>query len=208
MNLMENAAVLLGSRQVAATLADAYPPSQWAQLEYDQVKDIAGMTKQRYQRLQAGIELARVLATVVSSPRPLLDSPAAVAERMASYFLGLQREHFMALLLNTKNRLLAVELISIGSLNAAVVSAPQIFRTAIRHHAAGIILCHHHASGDYYPSPEDIGLTKKLIDAGRLMGIPVLDHVVIGTGTGYISLRDEYGLWDKQPQVLRQIAER
>ena len=89
-------------------------------------------------------------------------------------------EHFYCLLLSTKNHVNAIHEVSIGTLNAAVVHPREVFKAAILSNAAAVILVHNHPSGDPAPSKEDIELTRRLIDAGKLLDIPVLDHVIIG----------------------------
>lgn len=99
------------------------------------------------------------------------------------------REHFMILHLNSKSRLLAKETISIGSLNASIVHPREVFRGAVMHGSAAIILAHNHPSGDFTPSREDIELTSRLCDVGALLGITVLDHIIVG-GSWYYSFAD------------------
>ena len=96
----------------------------------------------------------------------------------------------MAVLLSTKNHVLKTAVISVGSLNASIVHPRELFREAINARAAAVILVHNHPSGDPAPSPEDIGLTRKLVEAGKLMDIPVLDHLILGDGK-YISLKEK-----------------
>ena len=91
-------------------------------------------------------------------------------------------ERFVALALNTKNHLTAVLPVSSGSLNASIVHPRELFQRAILANAASIIVCHNHPSGDPTPSPEDIALTRKLVEAGQLLDIPILDHVILGYG--------------------------
>jgi DNA repair protein RadC len=92
----------------------------------------------------------------------------------------LDREHFRVILLNTKNRVLGVETVSIGSLNSSLVHPREVFKSAVQRSAAGVILVHNHPSGDPTPSSEDIEITRRLSDAGRVIGIEVLDHIIIG----------------------------
>jgi DNA repair protein RadC len=101
-----------------------------------------------------------------------------------------QREHCFCISMNTKNQIKSVDVISIGTLNANIVHPREIFYTAICHRAASVIISHNHPSGDPTPSKEDIEVTEKLIEGGKLIGIDVLDHVIIGD-TRYISLKDE-----------------
>ena len=98
-------------------------------------------------------------------------------------------ERFIALALSTKNHVIAVLPVSQGSLNASIVHPRELFQRAILANCASLILAHNHPSGDPVPSPEDIALTRKLIDAGLLLDIPVLDHIVLGYGC-YVSFKE------------------
>ena len=98
-------------------------------------------------------------------------------------------EKFIALALNTKNHVTAVLPVSSGSLNASIVHPRELFQRAILANAASIIVCHNHPSGDPTPSPEDIALTRKLVEAGELLDIPILDHVILGYGR-YVSFKE------------------
>jgi DNA repair protein RadC len=102
----------------------------------------------------------------------------------------LQKEHFVCLFLNTKNQVIARETLSIGSLNASIVHPREVFREAIRRSSASLVCVHNHPSGDPTPSPEDVQITRRLADAGKLIGIDVLDHVIIGD-CQYVSLKEQ-----------------
>lgn len=101
-----------------------------------------------------------------------------------------KQENFVVLFLNSKNVLISRELVSIGTLNAALVHPRDVFRLAIEVNAAAMICVHNHPSGDPSPSPEDISLTKRLMESGQIMGIDVLDHVIIGRD-GWVSLKQK-----------------
>ena len=101
-----------------------------------------------------------------------------------------RKEHFVALLLNARHVCLSVETISIGTLNASLVHPREVFQPAVEQSAAAIVLCHNHPSGDPAASEEDIQLTGRLVQAGRIMGIEVLDHVIIARG-GHESLKSK-----------------
>jgi len=100
------------------------------------------------------------------------------------------RECFFAIMLDQRHKILSIELVSMGSLTASLVHPREVFRPAIREGAAAIAFAHNHPSGDPTPSPEDMSLTKRLRDAGDILGIRVVDHVVIGDGR-YVSFSDE-----------------
>lgn len=121
----------------------------------------------------------------------VLDSPQAIHELpfIAEEVLSSDRERFVCLHLNTKNWLLSWELVSIGSLNATVVHPREVFKAAILANAASVVLCHNHPSGDPEPSGADLQLTRRLVKAGDVVGIEVLDHVIL-TETGFVSLME------------------
>ena len=115
-----------------------------------------------------------------------ISSPEDAAEIAAKHFedMASDREVFSVILLDVKNRVIGINVVSIGSLSASVVHPREVFKAAILANAANIILTHNHPSGDPAPSKEDISITSRLVQAGRLMDIPVLDHIIIGDGTG------------------------
>jgi DNA repair protein RadC len=109
-----------------------------------------------------------------------VQSPADAAEVLRAHIGDSDREHFDALLLDTRNRVVGVHCVSVGSLNASVVHPREVFKAAILANAAAVILGHNHPSGDESPSAEDTALTQRLKQAGEILGIPVLDHLVLG----------------------------
>ena len=113
--------------------------------------------------------------------RPRMSSPEKVYEILKPMF-PVDKEAFFLLSLNTKNGITAIRTISIGSLNANIVHPRDVFRAALIDNAAHIIVAHNHPSGDPTPSREDIDITKKLVETGKIIGIAVLDHVIIGEG--------------------------
>lgn len=102
----------------------------------------------------------------------------------------MQKEHFVCLFLNTKNHVIGQETLSMGSLNASIVHPREVFRAAIKCSSASIICAHNHPSGDPTPSPEDISLTARLLQAGEIIGIDVLDHLIIGDSS-FVSLKEK-----------------
>jgi len=113
-----------------------------------------------------------------------------------TYLADVDREHFVIILLNQKNRIIGVSTISIGSLTASIVHPREVYKSAILSNAASIICGHNHPSTDCQPSREDRAITTRLVDAGKLLGISVLDHVIIGGDGRYFSFADE-GLLDR-----------
>ncbi|OPH60300.1 hypothetical protein BC351_17535 [Paenibacillus ferrarius] len=146
-----------------------------------------GLCKAR--QLTAMLKLAKAL-TIPAQDQYTIHSPKDVFDLLEPEFRHLNKEHFTCLFLNTKNKVIFKEVISIGSLNAAIVHPREVFHAAIKKCSASIICAHNHPSGDPSPSSEDIELTKRLIRAGDVVGIEVLDHIVIGDHR-YVSLREQ-----------------
>jgi len=121
--------------------------------------------------------------------RPAITGPDAATDILRPMLLDPERERFAALYMNTRNQMIAAELISIGSLNCSIVHPREVFRPAVHHGAAGLILAHNHPSGDPTPSEEDVAITRRLVEAGRMIGIEVLDHIIL-TERGAVSLKD------------------
>ena len=121
----------------------------------------------------------------------LLRDPASAHAECAD-MAQLAQEAFAVLTLNTKNKLIARHLVSLGLVNSAPVHPREVFRAAISNSASAVILVHNHPSGDPTPSAEDLRVTRQLVDAGKIIGIRVLDHIVIGRGdTPHCSLREK-----------------
>lgn len=139
--------------------------------------------------LLASIELARRISKPEKEPPTIIRSAMDVSSLVMSEMRYLDREYFRTILLNTKNHVIRTETVSIGTLNASMVHPRELFKVAIKNSAAAVILLHNHPSGDPTPSREDIQLTKRIIEAGELLGITVFDHVIIGDGS-YVSLKE------------------
>jgi DNA repair protein RadC len=137
-------------------------------------------------RLSAALELGRRLAREGPLQRERIQGPKDVYERCAPGLRDLRQEEFHVLLVNTQNALLREVIITRGTLDTSVVHPREVFRAAIAESASAIILVHNHPSGDPVPSPEDRAVTSQLAEAGRLIGIPILDHIVIGDSS-YVS---------------------
>jgi len=117
-----------------------------------------------------------------SQPSPIkrVESPLDAAPVLKSYLKDVDREHFVVMMLDTKNQIIGISTVSVGSLNTSIVCPREVFKPAVLSNAAGVILCHNHPSGDPSPSKEDIEMTCRLCDAGKALSIKVLDHVIIG----------------------------
>lgn len=158
-------------------------------LELERNKKLPGIGKVKACQIKAAIELG-IRANRRNPMEVKITSPQNVADLLMDEMQYLKQECFKILLLDTKNKVIKVEGISMGILNASLVHPREVFVKAIRQHSAAIILAHNHPSGDPDPSPEDKNITKRLYEAGELLGIPVLDHIIIGRGT-FISFKQE-----------------
>ena len=127
---------------------------------------------------------------VKQTERPQIRHSRNGAEILRSYLAEVDREHFVVLLLNQKNRVIGIHTVSVGSMTASIVHPREVFKAAILSNAAAIICGHNHPSGDTIPSQEDRTLTARLVKAGELLGIPVLDHLVLGDDGNYYSFAD------------------
>lgn len=125
-----------------------------------------------------------------TAPKNIISNPAEAHEVAQSYLAGLDREHFAVILLNTKNRVIGINTVSVGTLNSSLVHPREVFKPAIVGNAAMVILAHNHPSGDPTPSREDVEVTRRLVEAGKILGIEVLDHIIIGE-ENYYSLKEK-----------------
>jgi DNA repair protein RadC len=149
----------------------------------------AEIPRGRSVRLAAAFALGRRVETEARRPRPSLRSPSEVHGLLAPEVRGAAQETFHALLLDGKHRLRRREQVSLGTLNSSLVHPREVFGPALREGAAALIVAHNHPSGDPEPSDEDLAVTRRLLEAGRILGVPLLDHVVIGDRS-FVSIRE------------------
>lgn len=154
-----------------------------------EIASVHGVGLAKAAAIVAAVELGRRLSTRAAQKLEKIEGPEDVARYASPLLRFEQKEHFLVMLLDVRNRVLAMPTISIGSLTASVAHPREIFREAIRYSAANMILIHNHPSGDPTPSREDIQITKQMMKAGEIMGIPVLDHIIIA-GDGFLSLKE------------------
>ena len=150
-----------------------------------------GISEAKACQLLAALELGRRLVSLTPDERVIIHSSQDVANLLTAEMSSLDQEHLRVLLLNTKNEVLAVQEVYIGNVNTSVVRPAEIFRSAVRDNAPSIIVVHNHPSGDPTPSKEDITITREMVSAGELLGIELLDHIIVGTGSRHISLREK-----------------
>ncbi len=160
-----------------------------SELTVEELCKIKGIGKDKSIMLKAAFEMGRRSKFENLEKKQILSSKDASIV-LENNLRGLNKEHFIILMLNTKNFLLGVETVSIGSLNSSIVHPRELFKSAINKSAAAIILAHNHPSGDATPSREDIEVTKRIKSGGQLLGIDVIDHIIIGDNS-YYSFKEE-----------------
>lgn len=160
-----------------------------ARMPYVEICKIKGLGPAKAAELLALFELARRVRTASPETKPQVKSPGDAANLLTAMGV-LEQEQMRVLLLDTKNRVQSVYTTHLGSLHTTVVRVAEIYREAVRANAAAIIVAHNHPSGDPSPSPEDVALTRELVKAGKLLDIELLDHLVIGAGDRFASLKE------------------
>ena len=155
----------------------------------EELAEVRGIGLAKAAQIQAAFELANRLEGYSETGKPpLVKTPEDVVNVVGGRLRGKKKEHFLALLLDTRNRLIKVSEISVGSLDTSIVHPREVFREAISASAASVIFVHNHPSGDPEASEDDIKLSKRLADAGEIMGIDVLDHIILGD-KNFLSLK-------------------
>ncbi len=160
-----------------------------ARSEAGALMEVQGIGPAQAARLVAACELGRRMVRSPGEQRAEIRSPEDVARLLMESMRSLDREQFRVVLLNSKNRVLGIETVAVGTLNASLVHPREVLKPGIRKSAAAVILVHNHPTGIATASQEDVRLTRRIVQAGRIVGIEILDHVIIGDGT-YESLRE------------------
>lgn len=160
-----------------------------ARMNVHELTQLYGLGQAKAAELKAALELGRRSVSADPMTRPVVNSPQDIAHLVMEEMRYLDREHFRVVCLSTKNHVLGISGISMGSLNSSLVHPRECFKEAIRRNSNAIILLHNHPSGDPTPSREDLEVTRRLTDGGQILGIEVLDHVIIGDNR-YISLKE------------------
>lgn len=180
----------LSAVDLAQSVMGIYPEgiSQLGEATYEELINIKGIGPSKAIRLLSTFQIGRRIATSGPRSRKAIKSNDDVAELFMEELRYEKKEHFITLLLNSKGEILDIDKVSIGELSSTIVHPREVFSKAIKKSAASIILVHNHPSGDPSPSQEDIRTTIRLIEGGKLLGIKVLDHIIIGHGE-YVSLK-------------------
>ena len=160
-----------------------------AQATVSELRQEKGIGPAKAVQIKAALELGRRLLVAAPHERPQVRSPGDAANLLMAEMSLLPQEHLRTVLLDTRNRVLNIPTIYIGSLNSASVRVGEVFREAIRANCAALIVVHNHPSGDPTPSPEDVQVTRMIVEAGSLLNIDVLDHLIIGRQR-FVSLKE------------------
>lgn len=160
-----------------------------ARASHSELCTVKGIGPAKAVEIKAALELGRRLLAAAPEERERVTSPADAANLLMSEMMFLEKEHLRLILLDTRNRVLKTPTVYVGSLNASVIRVGELFRAAIRENAAALIVVHNHPSGDPSPSPEDVHVTRQIRQAGQLLDIEALDHIIIGRQR-YVSLKE------------------
>jgi DNA repair protein RadC len=174
------------AQQLLSTF-DGLPGVAYASLE--ELTSVSGVGMVKAVEIKAALELGRRLMNIRRDEYPQISSPADAANLLMADMALLEQERLTIILLDTRNRVLRIHNLYVGSLNSATVRVAELFREAIRASAAGLILAHNHPSGDPSPSPEDVRMTREVAQAGELLDIKLLDHLIIGRNR-FVSLKE------------------
>jgi DNA repair protein RadC len=183
----ELVALLLGGPGAPAAARAVLEPGGLAALAAAGIADLP-LGRRRAASLLAAVELGRRVASAWPAVGWRIRTPADLADRLMPAMGHLEREELRSVLLNTKNTVTAMETVYAGNLAGSSVRIGEVFREAVRRQSAGMVIVHNHPSGDPSPSAEDLRITRELAEAGRLLDIELLDHLVIGHGR-WVSLR-------------------
>ena len=159
-----------------------------SQREWGQSSTPSGIGPAKAARIAAALELGRRLAAHVEIDSPAVRDPESIARPLIARYSHHVQERLGAIYLDSKNRVLREREIYVGTLNSTTVSTRDVLRYALEDHAASIIIFHNHPSGDPAPSAEDLLFTRRMVEAGRLMGVEVLDHLILGANR-FVSLK-------------------
>ena len=161
-----------------------------SRIGYPELISERGLSHAKACQILAGIELGKRVASVRNDDQAAIETPEDIANLVMAEMNGLEREHLRIILLNTKNRVVLIHNLYVGSVNAALVRPAEVFAEAVRWTCPAIAIVHNHPSGDPHPSDEDVAMTRRLIEAGKVLDIEVVDHVIIGRQT-FVSMREK-----------------
>jgi DNA repair protein RadC len=156
---------------------------------FDELSSQKGVKLAKAAQIKAAIELGRRLVLESPEDKPAIHSPADAAAMVQYDMSALQQEELRVMLLDTRNRVQFIETVYRGSVNSSQVRIAEIFKAAIRRNAANLIVIHNHPSGDPTPSPDDVAITRAILQAGELLDVKLLDHIIVGSGR-FVSMKE------------------
>jgi DNA repair protein RadC len=160
-----------------------------ANASIEELSRVKGIGPVKAVEIAASVELGKRLAALSDDEKPVVRSPQDIVNLLMPELRDAKREHFKSALLDTKNRVMKIVTVSIGTLDSSLVHPREVFKDAIISSASSLIVAHNHPSGDPTPSNEDVRVTRRLLEAGQLLGIDLLDHIVLGDNR-FISLKE------------------
>ncbi|MEL7035078.1 MAG: DNA repair protein RadC [Cyanobacteria bacterium J06592_8] len=199
-----------GKGKLSAVGLGQYLLNQLSQSQYDPLSILRHITVQELTQIHgigpakattivAAIELGKRVFQLRPSEKAIIETPEAAADALSQDLMWQTQERFAVLLLDVTNRLLGTKVITIGTATETLAHPREIFREVIKQGATRMIISHNHPSGNVEPSPEDITLTRQLLQAAQILSIPILDHLILGQGE-HQSIRQITTLWDEYPQ--------
>lgn len=159
-------------------------------IDINEITSIKGIKNIKASQILAIAELFRRLNNIKLNKSNQIKSPSDIAKFLMNNMMGLKQEVLKLVMLDTKNTIISVEEVFKGTLNSSIVHPREIFKEAIRKSSSNIIICHNHPSGDPTPSKEDVNITLRLKECGKIIGIDLLDHIIVGRGN-FISLKEK-----------------
>ena len=175
--------------EIASQILSKHSKKRLLQMTYDDLVKIGGIDSAKATTLLAAFELAKRALEVNDTNLPIISNTKDAAAQLTD-IRDLKKEHFVVLYLNARNQLVHKETVSVGTLNANLVHPRDVFEPALKYSAASVMVAHNHPSGDPKPSEDDLEITKRLTDAGKMMGVEVLDHVIVAKNS-HFSFKEE-----------------
>ena len=176
--------------EIASQILGKYSKKRLLQMTYEDLSKISGIDSAKATTLLAAFELSKRALEVNDTNLPTIVTPKDVVAQLTDLRHN-KKEHFVALYLNARNQLVHKETISMGTLNVNLVHPREVFEPAVRYLAAQVVIAHNHPSGDPKPSDADLEITKRLAEAGKMMGIEVVDHIIV-TKNSFLSFKEEH----------------
>lgn len=177
------------------------PLSALREVTISELTKVPGVGTAKATTILAAIELGKRVYQSRPPEKTVIDDPNVAAAALSHELMWQSQERFAVLILDVKHRLIATQVITIGTATETLAHPREIFREVIRQGGTRLIVAHNHPSGNTEPSAEDINLTRQLLEGARFLGIPLLDHLILGNGN-YLSLRQTTSLWDEVAQEV------